>query len=326
MSLELLERMIAADEGRKKQDDNPPAPENKVDDSNSENVDTKSNDDPGSDSKDNADTSKNENGDKQESKTPNDKTDQNKIDKSKLGDKEKMEYSFRKQFAKQEGKFRSQLEQMQKELEELKKGTKKPEVTRDNFESDEAYTDWKLEQKANDLFEQHQKKELENKIAEQNALKQRETVVNKVQGLFDEPEELKLYNTMVKYAIDNGFDDALKHENGKDIKKFIDNSPIGPRVLQHLIGFPDKFNEIFNMDDSVDKKVELKMLERELQHDIMLKKSKKASNIDNKDSKQTQTKPNVPVIGKLGVNSSNTNMQLSKTEEDREMLKYIRGR
>lgn len=323
MSLELLERMIAADENRKPQENNHPAPENKVDDSNSENVDTKSNDDPGSDSDDNANTSKNENGDKKESETPNDKNEQNqnKIDKSKLSDKEKMEYSFRKQFAKQDGKYRSQLEQMQKELEELKKGIKKPEVTRDNFESDEAYTDWKLEQKANDLFAQYQKKELENKIAEQNALKQRETVVNKVQNIFEDPEELKLYNTMVKYAIDNGFDDALKHENGKDIKKFVDNSAIGPRVLQHLIGFPDKFNEIFNMNDPVDKKIELKIIERELQHDMMLKKNKKTSNIDNKDSK-----PNVPIIGKLGVNSSNTNMHLSNKEEEKEMLKFIRGR
>lgn len=235
---------------------------------------------------------------KKESETPKDKNEQNqKVDKSKLSDKEKMEYAFRKQYAKQEGKFRSQLEQLQKELQELKKG-KEPKITRDNFESDEAYADWKLEQKAQELFEQQQNKLKEESNAIQMIERQKGEVVNKVKSLFETPDELKLYNDMVKFAMDNGFEDALKHDNGKDIKKFIDNSPIGPRVLQHLIGFPDKFNEIFNMDDSIDKKVELKLLEKELLHDIQMKKSKKPSNIDNKE--MTNKEPVKP-IGKLGV-------------------------
>lgn len=235
---------------------------------------------------------------KKESETPKDNNEHNqKVDKSKFSDKEKMEYSFRKQYAKQEGKFRSQLEQLQKELQELKKG-KEPKITRDNFESDEAYADWKLEQKAQELFEQQQNKLKEESNAIQMIERQKGEVVNKVKSLFETPDELKLYNDMVKFAMDNGFEDALKHDNGKDIKKFIDNSPIGPRVLQHLIGFPDKFNEIFNMDDSIDKKVELKLLEKELLHDIQMKKSKKPSNIDNKE--MTNKEPVKP-IGKLGV-------------------------
>src|SRR5574343_198555 len=178
------------------------------------------------------------------------------------------------------------------------KKRKEPKITRDTFESDEAYADWKLEQKAQELFEQQQNKLKEESNAIQMIERQKGEVVNKVKSLFETPDELKLYNDMVKFAMDNGFEDALKHDNGKDIKKFIDNSPIGPRVLQHLIGFPDKFNEIFNMDDSIDKKVELKLLEKELLHDIQMKKSKKPSNIDNKE--MTNKEPVKP-IGKLGV-------------------------
>lgn len=321
--------MIDADEKRKSQnqDNRSPEPGNETDNSKNENANDETKDESGDKSNEDSKESNSENGDKKESETPKDKNELNqKVDKSKLSDKEKMEYSFRKQYAKQEGKFRSQLEQLQKELQELKKG-KEPKITRDNFESDEAYADWKLEQKAKELFEQQQNKLKEESNAVQMIERQKSEVVNKVKSLFETPDELKLYNDMVKFAMDNGFEDALKHESGKDIKKFIDNSPIGPRVLQHLIGFPDKFNEIFNMDDSIDKKVELKMLERELLHDIQMKKSKKPSNIDNKDSNQSQSKPNVPIIGKLGTTGTNNqNIQLSKQEEEKELMRIIRGR
>lgn len=329
MSLAALEKMIEADDKRKSQnqDTRSPEPGNETDNSKNENTNDETKDESGDKSNEDSKESNSENGDKNESETPKDRNESNqKIDKSKISEKEKMEYSFRKQYAKQEGKFRSQLEQLQKELQELKKG-KEPTITRDNFETDEAYADWKLEQKAQELFEQQQNKLKEESTAIQMIERQKGEVVNKVKSLFETEEDRKLYNDMVKFAIDNGFEDALKHESGKDIKKFIDNSPIGPRVLQHLIGFPDKFNEIFNMDDSIDKKVELKMLERELLHDIQMKKSKKASNIDNKDSNQSQSKPNVPIIGKLGTTGTNNqNINLSKQEEDRELMRIIRGR
>lgn len=329
MSLELLQKMIDADEKRKSQnqDNRSPEPGNETDNSKSENANDETKDESGDKSNEESKESNSANGDKNESETPKDKNEQNqKVDKSKIGEKEKMEYSFRKQYAKQEGKFRSQLEQLQRELQELKKGNA-PKITRENFETDEAYADWKLEEKAKELFEQQQNKLREESNAMQMIERQKGEVVNKVKSLFESPDELKLYNDMVRYAMDNGFEDALKHDNGKDIKKFIDNSPIGPRVLQHLIGFPDKFNEIFSMDDSIDKKVELKLLEKELLHDIQMKKSKKPSNIDNKDSNQSQSKPNVPVIGKLGVTGTNNqNIQLSKQEEDKELMKFLRGR
>ena len=327
MSLELLQKMIDADEKLKSQnqDNRSPEPGNETDNSKNENANDETKDESGDKSNEDSKEINSENGDKKESETPKDNNEQNqKVDKSKLSDKEKMEYAFRKQYAKQESKFRSQLEQLQKELQELKKG-KEPKITRDNFESDEAYADWKLEQKAKELFEQQQNKLKEEYNAVQMIERQRGEVVNKVKSLFETPDELKLYNNMVKYAIDNGLDDALKHENGLDIKTFIDNSPIGPRVLQHLIGFPDKFNEIFYLD-AIDKKIELRMLERELMHDIQMKK-RKASNIDNKDSNQSQSKPNVPIIGKLGTTGTNNqNIQLSKQEEERELMRFIRGR
>ena len=327
MSLELLQKMIDADEKLKSQnqDNRSPEPGNETDNSKNENANDETKDESGDKSNEDSKEINSENGDKKESETPKDNNEQNqKVDKSKLSDKEKMEYAFRKQYAKQESKFRSQLEQLQKELQELKKG-KEPKITRDNFESDEAYADWKLEQKAKELFEQQQNKLKEEYNAVQMIERQRGEVVNKVKSLFETPDELKLYNNMVKYAIDNGLDDALKHENGLDIKTFIDNSPIGPRVLQHLIGCPDKFNEIFYLD-AIDKKIELRMLERELMHDIQMKK-RKASNIDNKDSNQSQSKPNVPIIGKLGTTGTNNqNIQLSKQEEERELMRIIRGR
>jgi chemotaxis protein histidine kinase CheA len=316
MSLDRLMKIVEADDKKKSanQENNTPEPKNDVDELRSET--TGNNDsDPGRDESEKPDESNPKTGDKPNPETPK--------DKSKLSDKEKAEYAFRKQFAKQDSKYKTQLEQMRQELEDLKKNIAKPEakITRDNFETDEDYEDWRLDQKAQNIFDNSQKKQLEAKIEEQSIIEQKTKVTSKVQELYSDPKDLDLYNKMIQFGIQNGLEDALNSDNGKDIKKFIDNSTIGPRVLQHLIGFPNKFNEIFNMDDTIDKRFELKMLERELLADIQFKKNQTP------DSSSTKQKPNVPVLGKLGsTGSNNQEVSLNKYEADREALKFIRGR
>ena len=311
-----LMKMVEADEKKKaaikEQSNTSTVPETEVRTVVDENATETNDGEPGSKPKDDSEVSNEQVGDK-ESETPKDQ----KIKKSELTDKEKAEYSFKKQLAAKDRKHAEELANIRKEIAEMKEGKKadEPKVSKDNFETEDDYIAYKAREEALKLYNEMQKQS-ENVANESRQVEQRTAAVaNKVETLFSNPEEKKQYVDMVQHAVDVGLGDFLNNENKeRTIMSFIDNSPIGPRILQHLIGFPDKLREIYETTDIMDKKVELKLLEREI----------KAMMI-NKPVKQeiSAPSPKPVVIGKLGAPSITT--KLSSKEDDAKSMRLIRG-
>lgn len=314
MSFDTLMRMVELDDKKKeaiKQANIPPVPENGIQTEVIDDATSLDNGEPGSKPLENKVDEDEQVGDK-ESETPKDQ----KIKKSELTDKEKAEYSFKKQLAAKDRKHAEELANIRKEIAEMKEGKKadEPKVTKDNFETEEDYIAYKAREEALKLYNEMQKQS-ENVANESRQVEQRTAAVaNKVETLFSNPEEKKQYVDMVQHAVDVGLGDFLNNENKeRTIMSFIDNSPIGPRILQHLIGFPDKLREIYETTDIMDKKVELKLLEREI----------KAMMINKPVETKSVPSPKPVVIGKLGAPSITT--KLSSKEDDAESMRLIRG-
>jgi hypothetical protein len=307
--------MVEADEKKKaaikEQSNTSTVPETEVRTVVDENATETEDGEPGSPLKDDSEVSNGQVGDK-ESETPKDQ----KIKKSELTDKEKAEYSFKKQLAAKDRKHAEELANIRKEIAEMKEGknASEPKVTKDNFETEEDYIAYKAREEALKLYNEMQKQS-ENVANESRQVEQRTAAVaNKVETLFSNPEEKKQYVDMVQHAVDVGLGDFLNNENKeRTIMSFIDNSPIGPRILQHLIGFPDKLREIYETTDIMDKKVELKLLEREI----------KAMMINKPVETKSAPSPKPVVIGKLGAPAITA--KLSSKEDDAESMRLIRG-
>ena len=316
MSYQRLMDLVEADDKAKarNQDNVPPVSPNVNEDSSNDSkvedtvIDTTKDNENETDVKPNSETS-------QEDQAK--KVEQEKIKKSELTDKQKQEYAFKKQLAIKEKKHADELALMKREIEALKQSTKKPDpiVDRENFATDAEYIAYKAREEAQKVFNEAQKAN-EQKNEESNRIAQRSVEVkNKVDTLFTTPEDKKLYTDMVQHAVDVGLGDFLNSENKeRTIMTFIDNSPIGPKILQHLIGFPDKLKEIYETTDIMDKKVELKLLERELRYEMKTPPAKE---------KEKTPQPKPVVIGKLG--SQTNNPSRSSREDDAEAMRLIRG-
>lgn len=244
------------------------------------------------------------------------------VDKSKLSQQEKMEYAFKKEFGKEKKRHQAEIDALRSELNEIKKATAKPEpvITADNFDTVEEYNKWLIKQETAKALNEYKQNEINNKIQVEEINNKKSEVHNVISELYKTPDEIKLYNSMVQEAIDNGLDDYLNAENKeRTIRSFIDNSPIGPRVLQHLIWDTKRMNEIYNIKDPIDKRVELKLLERELKQHIALQKTNVTAPIVNK--------PVVPIMGKIGSNvTTNGDSKLSKQETEAEAMRFLKSR
>lgn len=325
MSLDHLMKIIDADDKRKalNQETNTPEPTKDVKESSNENVSNES-EDLGSESvKDETTSNENETDVKEPSETSKDEKKPETVKKQELTEKQKQEYAFRKEWGKQEKKHSAEMNAIKLELENLKKSLAKPEVkvTQDNFDTVEEFKEWEDQQRIDKIKNELRKEQLETLESQKIVESKRTAIVEKVETLFEGPEDKKLYNDMVSQAIDMGLDGFLKNENKEQtIRTFIDDSNIGPLVLQYLIGYPEKLKEIYDMRDVLDKKVELKLLEREIKSNLSKKKVEPVINSLDK-------KVSAPILGKLGsLGSNNTSSKLSKAEEDAEVLRYIRGR
>jgi len=246
------------------------------------------------------------------SEEPEPKKDQ-KADKSQFSDLEKAEFSFKKQLGKQKQKYESILADqkkafasLQERLEKLENPDKYKEKFRENFQTDDEYIDYIVQQRMNKILDEQNEKAMKDREEEAKAEEAREFIDKNIETCFTTDEARTDYFNTVKAAFDEGLQELMDKE--KYVAEYIMRNPNGPRILYELAKDKEKVRQIYSQGDPMSRLFELKMIERE----ILTKPAADKSN------------PNLQkAIGKPGI-SKETTADIFSSKDD--LKRFIRMR
>lgn len=175
------------------------------------------------------------------------------------------EFSFKRQLEKKDKKHAAELaerdrkyDELSKKFEELEKKLTPPEKakTRDEFEDDEDFMDYKVDQRFNkkmaEFEEQKAKAEAERAEkekadqAQQEELRERqENWLNNVDQAFSgDADRSKAFLSKVAYANKNGLGQVL--DNCPVAADYLINDPCGPLVFEKLLNDRQTFERVFD--------------------------------------------------------------------------------
>jgi len=246
------------------------------------------------------------------SEEPEPKKDQ-KADKSQFSDLEKAEFSFKKQLGKQKQKYESILADqkkafasLQERLEKLENPDKYKEKFRENFQTDDEYIDYIVQQRMNKILDEQNEKAMKDREEEAKAEEAREFIDKNIETCFTTDEARTDYFNTVKAAFDEGLQELMDKE--KYVAEYIMRNPNGPRILYELAKDKEKVRQIYSQGDPMSRLFELKMIERE----ILTKPT------------ADKTNPNLQkAIGKPGI-SKETTADIFSSKDD--LKRFIRMR
>jgi hypothetical protein len=246
------------------------------------------------------------------SEEPEPKKDQ-KADKSQFSDLEKAEFSFKKQLGKQKQKYESILADqkkafasLQERLEKLENPDKYKEKFRENFQTDDEYIDYIVQQRMNKILDEQNEKAMKDREEEAKAEEAREFIDKNIETCFTTNEARTDYFNTVKAAFDEGLQELMDKE--KYVAEYIMRNPNGPKILYELAKDKEKVRQIYSQGDPMSRLFELKMIERE----ILTKPTANKSN------------PNLQkAIGKPGI-SKETTADIFSSKDD--LKRFIRMR
>lgn len=202
------------------------------------------------------------------SEEPEPKKDQ-KADKSQFSDLEKAEFSFKKQLGKQKQKYESILADqkkafasLQERLEKLENPDKYKEKFRENFQTDDEYIDYIVQQRMNKILDEQNEKAMKDREEEAKAEEAREFIDKNIETCFTTDEARTDYFNTVKAAFDEGLQELMDKE--KYVAEYIMRNPNGPRILYELAKDKEKVRQIYSQGDPMSRLFELKMIEREI--------------------------------------------------------------
>ena len=246
------------------------------------------------------------------SEEPEPKNGENKS-KSQYSDLEKAEYSFKKQLGKQKQKYEAILADqkkafasLQERLEKLENPDKYKEKFRENFQTDDEYIDYIVQQRMNKILDEQNEKAMKDREEEAKAEEAREFIDKNIETCFTTDEARTDYFNTVKAAFDEGLQELMDKE--KYVAEYIMRNPNGPRILYELAKDKEKVRQIYSQGDPMSRLFELKMIERE----ILTKPAADKSN------------PNLQkAIGKPGI-SKETTADIFSSKDD--LKRFIRMR
>ena len=224
---------------------------------------------------------------------------------------ERASYSFRKQLNKQKQKYETSYNTLQTQYNELLERLNKLEhpekyqpQTRQQFQSDDEYIDYLVQQRFDNMWntklqeaEKHYQEQAQQD-QEVQAYKSRQD--ENVKKLFKTPEAEKQYRETIGIALQNGLGDLI--DSDKEIAQYIMRSDMGPKILYEMAMKPDIVQGMF--DDSVtpmDRQFKIRELENNLRASMVTP---------------------APVIGKPGVKSQAS--QGGIFDSDESILNYLR--
>lgn len=222
---------------------------------------------------------------------------------------ERAQYSFHKQFAKQNRKHAEELAEMKKLVESLQDQIKNPDKYRpkyrDDFNTADEYIDYRSEQKFNKLMEeQRAKMEQEAKQkSEYDAMTNyyRERAQKHINTLYPTDEAKAHYKEVVDKAFNDGLGELLDRD--ENVSNYLMRRPYGPAILMAIAEEPETYlsrlydDPYMNTSERLD---ELKDIEREVIN--KLEQAKKQAEIATQQQTAASTEP-PKVIGKPGINA-----------------------
>lgn len=142
-----------------------------------------------------------------------------KTDKSQFSDLEKAEFSFKKQLGKQKQKYESILADqkkafasLQERLEKLENPDKYKEKFRENFQTDDEYIDYIVQQRMNKILDEQNEKAMKDREEEAKAEEAREFIDKNIETCFTTDEARTDYFNTVKAAFDEGLQELMDKE------------------------------------------------------------------------------------------------------------------
>lgn len=245
------------------------------------------------------DNSSNTNADVYEAKTNDSENnvDTNGGSRREYTDLEKAQYSFHKQFARQQKKFDKQMAEMKQFYEnQLNERLPKPAPkTRADFPYDDEYVKYLVGEQMNAFMNQkmaeyNRQMEAQQKLAAEEQMLREKAERNIMRMLPDETER-NAWKATVKQAVNSGLGERLDAAENKSIADFILYSPIGPKALYELATNKQLADEILDEDLS---ETEKKYMLDELVYKIMAK----STNVN------TQPVQAPKAVGRPGVGST----------------------
>lgn len=223
---------------------------------------------------------------------------------------ERAQYSFHKQFAKQNRKHAEELAEMKKLVESLQDQIKNPDKYRpkyrDDFNTADEYIDYRSEQKFNKLMEeQRAKMEQEAKEkSEYDAMTNyyRERAQKHINTLYPTDEAKAHYKEVVDKAFNDGLGELL--DKDENVSNYLMRRPYGPAILMAIAEEPETYlsrlydDPYMNTRERLD---ELKDIEREVIN--KLEQAKKQAEIASQQHTATPAEP-PKVVGKPGINAT----------------------
>lgn len=222
---------------------------------------------------------------------------------------EKAAFSFRKQLNKQKSKYESQIAEMQKSFEERLARLEHPEQyrpqTREQFQTDDDYIQYLVEQRFNNVWNQRlqeaQQKYQEQQQQDQEVQAYRSRQDENVKKLFKTPEAEQQYRAAIKTALDQGLGELI--DSDKEIATYIMRSELGPKILYEFATKPQEVQKMFDENVTpMDRQFMIRELEGRLRNEMV--------------------KPAMPVVGKPGL--STQAKQGSIFDSDESIINYLR--
>ena len=180
-------------------------------------------------------------------------------------DLEKAQYSFHKQFSRQQKKHEQEMAQLREEfkkqlaeeIDKVRNPDKYKPKTRADFEYDDDYVKYLAKEQVNQALQeqmaQYQKEQEE--LARQTEVdnEYREIVNQNVKALYATPEAENEWRTKVGEAMQKGLGKML--DTDEDMSNFILFSPIGPKIMYELATNQKTVNDLFVLGKTPDGKV-----------------------------------------------------------------------
>jgi len=224
---------------------------------------------------------------------------------------ERASYSFRKQLNKQKQKYETSYNTLQTQYNELLERLNKLEhpekyqpQTRQQFQSDDEYIDYLVQQRFDNMWNQRvqeaQKHYQEQAQQDQEVQAYKSRQDENVKKLFKTPEAEKQYRETIGIALQNGLGDLI--DSDKEIAQYIMRSDMGPKILYEMAMKPDIVSEMFSDNVTpMDRQFKIRELENNLRASMVTP---------------------APVIGKPGIKSQASAGSIFDSDES--ILNYLR--
>lgn len=243
------------------------------------------------------------------------------------------EFSFKRQLAKSREKHEKELaerdakyNELAKKFDELEKkmAPKEAKKTRENFESDDEYIDYLVEQRMNALnadrdaeLSKKEAERLENERkakAEQEELQQRQNAwMENVDNAFaHDAERTKKFIAKVQYANQLGLGEIL--DQCPVASDYLINDPNGPKVFEKMLEDPQVFRRVFNPQRTSPMAIywELKQVEQEI------------ATAPNPNGAPAPSPKPIPKMGKPGRQAGGSTLMGDMFDDPRQVKKWLK--